>query len=279
MKKAGLAFAFIALMIGVGYMQFIYDSHYSYFALHKTFVTLPPGKTMKILSFGFHNLMADMLFIWSIQFYSTYNLTNRFDYLEHIFNTITDVNPRYKEPYIVGSWIMALEARDIRMAMRLLEKGAKNNPEEWIFDYELGFYAFKNLRNYPLAEKYFKESASKPNAPSMLERRWAHMVYMRDNLQYAYELWLDIYKKSKKLLERDSAANHLHQIKFEIDKKWLDRQIAMFKTKRYRFPFNLEELVRTGYIDKVPRDFNGYDYIYDAKTGKITASKVFRWKK
>lgn len=29
----------------------------------------------------------------------------------------------------------------------------------------------------------------------------------------------------------------------------------------------------------IPKDFKGEDYIYDFKTGKIKAKKVFQWKK
>ena len=144
MKTKIRAVLFIVLMVLTGYLQHIYDSHRNYDAAREIFVTLPEGKTLRILSFGYQNLVADLLFIWSIQFYSDYNLTNSYDYLEQVFDTITDITPKYKEPYIVGSWIMALEAGDVRMAIRLLQKGARNMKEEWIFDYESGFYAYKN---------------------------------------------------------------------------------------------------------------------------------------
>jgi len=220
-----------------------------------------------------------MLFIWSIQFYSSYNLTNSYDYLEHVFNTITDINPRYKEPYIVGSWIMALEAGDVGMSMRLLQKGAKNMKDEWIFDYECGYYAYKYLKDYGMAEKFFEKAAANPSAPPLIRRKQAHMVYMKDDLKYAYELWLDIYKKAKDTLERRAAHNHLHQIKFEMDKKWLEQKIHFFKLTYNRYPHDLDQLVRAGLAAKIPKDLSGKDYVYTPQTGKVTAKKVFRWKR
>ena len=277
--KLLLGIIFIVLMTAAGFLQYKYDSHLDYFAKRETFVALPSGKTLNVLSFGFQNLVADMLFIWSIQFYSTYHLTNSHDYLEHVFNTITDINPQYKEPYIVGSWIMALEAGDIRMAMRLLQKGAGNMKDEWIFDYECGFYAYKDLKDYDLAEKFFEKAAAKPAAPLLIRRKRAHMVYMKDNLKYAYELWLDIYNKAKDKLERNAAHNHLHQIKFEIDKKWLEQRINLYKQKYNRYPHNLDQLIRAGLAAKIPKDLSGKSYVYHAETGNVTARKVFRWKR
>jgi hypothetical protein len=274
-----LAIIFVGLMVVAGYIQSEYDNRDNYFKKERTFVTLPSGKTLRILSFGYRNLAADMLFIWSIQFYSNYRLTNSYDYLERVYNTITDITPKYEEPYIVGSWIMALEAKNPKMAIRILQKGAANMPDEWLFDSECGYYAKKYLKDYKLAEQYFLKAASNKSAPSYLKRQRAHMVYMEDDLQSAYDLWIDIYKNAKEGLERTSAANHLHQIKFEMDKKWLNARINVFKQYYNRFPRSLEELKRTRLIDEVPRDFDGNDYVYDPQTGAVTAQKVFRWKK
>jgi tetratricopeptide (TPR) repeat protein len=266
-------------MTGSGILQYNYDSHRNYFSEREVFVTLPSGKTLKILSFGFQNLVADMLFIWSIQFYSTYYLTNTSHYIEQVFDTITDIAPGYKEPYIVGSWIMALEINDVKMAIRLLQKASRNMPEQYLFDYECGFYAYKYLKDYALAEKFFGQAASKPDAPNLIKRKQAHMVYMKDDLNYAYQMWMDLYKKAKNSLELTSARNHLYQIKFEMDKKYLDQSILLFKQKYNRYPSKLIELVRTGLIKEIPRDFHDVDYIYLPEQGTITAERVLKWKK
>lgn len=279
MKTKLLTLLLVVLMVGVGILQFSYDSHRDYFSARKVFVTLPSGKTLKILSFGFQNLVADLLYIWSIQFYSSYHLTNIYDYIEHVFNVITDLNPLSKEPYLVGSWIMSLEANDVNMAMRLLQKGARNIPDEWLFDYECGFYAYKHLRDFELAEKYFARAAAKPDAPPHIARKRAHMVYMKDDLNYARQLWMDIYRNTKDRFERKVARNHLHQIKLEMDKKFLEQRIALFKRIYKRLPHNLQELKQARLVKEIPKDFDGEDYIYNPEKGTITAEKVLRWKK
>lgn len=278
-KRAKLFIYFLCLMVMVSYFQSSYDDQIDYFSEQNTFVILPPGKTLRILSFGFRNLVADMLFIWSIQFYSSYYLSNRYDYLEHIYNTITDLTPRYTDPYTVGGWIMALEAKEFEMAVRLLQKGSKNNPDNYIFDYEAGYYAFENLQDYKLAEKLFKSAAQRPNAPAVIKRSWAHIVYMKDDLEFAWNLWIDIFKNATERVEKDAAFNHLYQIKYEMDKKFLEAKIESYKKRHKRYPQELEDLKRIGLIPQVPRDFRGSTYLYNPVTGKLKAKKVFRWKK
>lgn len=277
--KIKLFLIFIIMMMLVGFLQFKYDNSVDYFAEKNVFVALPSGKTLEIVSFGFKDMTADMLFIWAIQFYSSYNLNNRFDYLENIFNTITDLAPYYKEPYIVGSWIMALENKDIEMAIRLLEKGSRNMSNEWIFDYEASFYAYRNLKDYDRAVKYLQNAAKRPGAPNLIKRKEAHLIYMKDDLSHAYAMWVEIYNNAKTQLDKDAAFKHLYQIKFEMDKKVLENSLDQFKKKYSRYPADLTQLIRSGMLKTIPLDFTGQNYIYDPKTGKISAIRMFKWKK
>jgi tetratricopeptide (TPR) repeat protein len=278
MRAPVLAVVALSGLLLAAAMQNRYDSTVHYFGDRGTFVSLPSGKSLKVLSFGYDNLAADMLFIWSIQFYSTYYLTNRFDFLERVYDTITDITPQYKEPYIIGSLIMALEAQDIPMALRLLDKGARNNPGEWIFDQEAGFYCYKYLKDYARAERYYDRAAAKPGAPPYIKRMKAHLVYMSDDPQTAYRMWLDIYRNAHDILERDSAFNHLYQIRAESDLGLLRAGITAFRAKYRRWPAALEELVRSRLLSSLPRDFSGRDYIYDPRQGTVTAQRIFRWK-
>ncbi len=274
LKGSLLAVLFLSGLLLAAGMQNRYDSTANYLGSRGTFVSMPPGKTLKVLSFGYHNLAADMLFIWSIQFYSTYYLTNRFDYLERIYDAITDITPEYKEPYIVGAMIMVYEARDIPMALRLLDKGSQRNPRTWIFDQEAGYYCYRYLKDYARAERYYNSAAAKPDAPAILRRMNAHMVYLHDDPRRAYQMWLDIYRNSRSTLERNSAFNHLYQIKAETDLALLRREIAAFRQRSGRWPAALAELAGGS-----TKDFAGNGYIYDALKGTVTAARVFRWKR
>lgn len=279
MKRSLLALVAIAGLLMAAGMQQRYDSTVNYFADRATFISLPAGKTLKILSFGYHNLAADLLFIWSIQFYSNLHVTNRFDFLERIYDTITDINPTYKDPYIIGALIMIHEAGDVPMALRLLDKGSRLNPGEWGFDQEAGFYSYKYLKDYAKAEELYARAASKPDAPMFIKRMKAHLVYLRDDAQMAYRMWLDLYRNARDTLTRDSSFNHLYQIKAEADLAQLRLKIAEFRQKFRRLPGELEELARAGLIRETPRDFAGKEYVYEPQKGEVTAQRIFRWKK
>lgn len=277
--KRKLTFFFLVMLAISAYFQYHHDLNTNYVEEKNVFVSLPSGKALRILSFGFSDLTADLLFIWSVQFYSSYHYSNRYDYLERIYNTITDLAPRYSDVYIVGSWIMSLEAKDIDMAVRLLEKGSQNNPDKWIFDYEIAFYLYKYKKDYKKAEIYFKRAARHPGAPSVIKRQQAHMVYMSENLTQAWKMWMEIYETAGTAIDKESAYKHLFQIKLEIDRKQLYPYLQRYKRERGRYPANLGNLAATRWLTAIPLDFTGQPYFYNPETGEITARKMFTWKK
>ena len=270
---------FVILVLLAGGLQYHYDTRVNYFSDRQAFIALPDGATLKILSFGYRNLVADMLFIWAIQFYSATHLTNRFDYIEAIFKVITDLHPRFKAPYLVGSWIMGLEGKRYHMAIRLLEKGSKNNPDEWIFDYDAGFFAYRELKDVALAERLFKRASERPNAPPLIRRKWAHMVYMQDNLEYAFNLWKELERTAKDQLSKDSAFHHLYQIDFEIDRRSIQAAIREYQRRFGGNPDSLAQLSRVGIMGRVPVDYSGDSYLYNHRKGTISARRNYQWKK
>lgn len=277
-KNRYLLFSLIFILL-IGYSQYYYDSNTDYFEKRNTFLALPSGKTLRILSCGNSELTADLLYIWSIQFFSNYNLLNSKNFIEDIYNLITDVSPRYKDPYIMGSTIMAIEMGEFEMAIRLLQKGAKNIKDEWIFDFESGYYTSKYLKDYNLAEVYYKRASEKGGAPKFISRMLFHSIYMQGKLEESRELWQNVLKNAETEIEKRSARLHLYQIKFELDKKKIKSSIDIFFEKYGFYPDNINELVVYGLIRSIPKDFKGNHYKYDPKKGTINPKEGYMWKK
>jgi len=56
-------------------------------------IYLPSGKYLKYATFGYSSMLADLIYIWAIQYYCNYNIPDRFQYLEHIFSIISVLDP------------------------------------------------------------------------------------------------------------------------------------------------------------------------------------------
>lgn len=279
MRRFSYFILFVFFISLTGITQFLYDSGTNYFENHNVFLILPKGKTIKAASFGYSEVVADMLYLWAIQFYSDYTVRNSGRFLENIFNLITDISPKFKDPYMTGAVIMVLEKGKVKMGIRLLQKAAKNIKKEWIFDFDSGYYASHYLRDYKLAEKYFLKASKIENSPKFIKRMLYHQVYMENNLAKAWKLWNEVKKNAESPIEIDSANKHIYQIKFEIDRKNFENAIKKYKKLYLYFPKTLEILKTKGFLKYIPLDYKGNSYLYNNRSGVVRARERYSWKR
>jgi tetratricopeptide (TPR) repeat protein len=243
-------------------------------------IYVPSGKFLKFATFGFRALAADAIYLWSIQYYSTPTIDDRYDHLDHVFAIINELDPRYQDPYEIGAMIAvqgSLESRAwpekaaslMSAAFTILDRGAANNPDQWIYPFNAGHVALMNLKDYALAEKYFERCMKIPGAPDFVERLRANAIFKKGDLQTSWETWLDIYKRAPDERTKKIASNHLYNVKATIDKAALEAALAEYRKRSGRLPADLGALVSAGLIREVPKDLDGKDYLYDPATGNI----------
>src|SRR5512143_945176 len=104
-------------------------------------IYLPSGKFLKFATFGYSSLAADLVYLWSIQYYSTPTIDDRFNYLDHIFAIISELDPKYTDPYEIGALIAVQEAHNTEAAFKILDLGFAKNPDQWLFPFDAGHIA------------------------------------------------------------------------------------------------------------------------------------------
>jgi tetratricopeptide (TPR) repeat protein len=250
-------------------------------------IYIPSGKFLKYAAFGYRAVAADVIYLWAIQYYTTPTIDDRFDHLDHIFAIINELDPRYQDPYEVGSLIAVQEARNIegtarsalvQSAFAILDRGAASNPDQWVYPFDAGHIALMTLKDFPLAEKYFEQCMKIPGAPEFVERLRANAIFKKGDLKTSWETWLDIYQRAPDERTKKIASNHLYNVKATIDQTALEEAAAKYRERFGRLPADLEALVRGGFLRGVPKDLDGKEYLYDPATGKVETA-VSPWKR
>jgi hypothetical protein len=241
-------------------------------------IYIPSGKFLKHLTFGYSSFAADLIYLWAIQYYGTYEIADRFKYLDHIFSIIAELDPSYVDPYETGAMIAVYDARDLALAYKILDRGVEKNPDQWIFPFDAGHYAQIVAGDFETAEKYFKKAMGIPGAPEHAKRLYANALYKQSDFKSAWETWLEVYNEAKDDRIRKIANNHLYQAKSAADIKALSDAVAKFREKYNRLPLSLEELVGTGVIASLARDLDDKNYLYDPNTGEVKAPSI-PWKR
>jgi len=235
---------------------------------------LPSGRYLKVITFGYEGLAADLIYIWSIQYYSNYQIEDRYDYLDQIYRrVIAELDPTFVAPYLVGSMIMSVEAGRDDLALKLLEEGTKRNPGVWIVPFQAGYLCYSKLHDYACAKEYFRKALESPAAPAPVRRFYAEMYNKLGDPRTSLRHWAEIHDTADSDYVRQVSWMHVHDLRIEVDLEELNRVIERYREEKGQYPRRLEELVRAGLLAALPIDPEGKPYSIDPN-GK--ASSVSR---
>lgn len=241
-------------------------------------IYIPSGKYLKFATFGYSSFIADLIYIWAIQYYSNYSIPDRYDNLDHIFSIIAELDHRYLDPYEIGAMIAVYEAKDLNLAFKILDRGLEKNPDQWIFPLQAGHYAQMMTKDYELARKYYKKTMEMDGAPVITRRLYANAAFKIMDYKTAWQNWLEIYQTTEDKRIKKIASNQLYQVKAALDVKTIKEAIEKFKERFGRNPTEQAQLVKHGLLDSLPKDLDGKEYIYNSQTGEIRAPMIW-WKR
>ncbi len=280
MKRALTALVAFSLLAAAAALQSRYDGQAGYFRSRQVSVDLPNARTLKIISLGHHDALAELIFLWSIQFYSTSYYSNRWDSLVPVFDAITGLSPDNPDFYLTGSIMMAREAGKVHDALKILERAAEHFQSDYIYEYWAGFFAVTMLKDFKLAAQYQERAAKRPNALAGIMNLYAHYIYMQDDLDKAWELFSELKRTTPHESIKKSADLHLYDIQFQRDQKAFTAIVERFRQRHDgRLPASFDELVNKGYLSAPPLDYKGDLYGYDARSGKLIPNQKSGWKK
>jgi tetratricopeptide (TPR) repeat protein len=234
---------------------------------------LPNGAYLKLASLGQAAVLADLIYLWAIQYYSNYERQDRFQYVDHVFgNVITELDPQYVDAYWIGALILTIEAHDLEAGVALLDRGLENNPQNWVLRVVAGWECHA-AGQFERAAGYFCEAAAQPTAPAAAGRLCAGMHRLAGDERQALAIWLSIFEDpASDATTLAIAERQLRDLRVLIDIKQLTTTIEGFRNRNARYPESLDELQRRGYIDEVPLDPDGNPYAYDARTGEVSSA-------
>lgn len=234
---------------------------------------LPSGRYLEVVSLGFDGILADALYLWSIQYYGNYRIEDRYEYVEHIYkDIITELDPHYLDAYLTGSLIMSAEARRPDLALALLDKGIERNPSAWILAFDAGYLCYQDLRDYARAGAYFEKALRSEDVNPQVRRFYAEMANRAGDPRASLREWIAIHQTATDDYVRAVSWNHVHDLKVRIDLDDLGAAVASFRSQAGRPPRRLDELVRAGILTSVPLDPEERPYDYDSRTGRVAYS-------
>ncbi|UCD05966.1 MAG: hypothetical protein JSV98_01665 [candidate division WOR-3 bacterium] len=258
-KKIIIASLILAVIVNLAYRIDIKKTPHE---LIGELMYFPSGYALRTLSVGYHTPLADVVWLRFIQYYGEHRLTDaRFELMYHILDILTTLDPKFLYSYTLGALMLTHDAQRPDQAEALLKKGMYSNPDEWRIPFTYGFINYIFLKEYRVAQTYFRVASAKPGAPDMPKRWYAFITYFKlGDLRTALALWTDLYNSSKNPEEREIALVYMKNIRMRIDIQFLNEKIEAFTARMGRPPDTIRELVTSGFVREIPEEPHGANY-------------------
>ena len=251
--------------------------------LGRELLYLPSPEMLKIMSLGNSGLVADVLYLWSIQYYSGFKPNERFLYLETIYNLITDLDPLYFDAYRIGALIMQIQTSGDQVQLketvrRLFDKGLENLPESWQLAEAAAWDFFMRFHDQEAALHYAEIAAVRPGAPARINR----MVGVWRDKEQAWtiddsiEYWRRAVDDAEDEYGRAMSVSHLYDAVTAKDRGVLEAVLAYYSERHESCAQSWEELIAAGLIGEIPLDLMGNPYGIDSSACTIVAFKKIR---
>jgi len=263
----------IALLLGVAiWLQHLRETSFPLAVPADDALYLRSGKAARRLTVAYQALASDIYWIRAIQYYGGTKRSistddhsgdtprpNRYELLYPLLDLTTTLDPRFHIAYRFGAIFLAEPypggpARP-DLAIALLEKGLREQPDKWDYMQDIGFVHYWWRHDYESAAVWFQRASDVPGAPWWLRSMAANMLAQGGDRQSSRMMWESIRESAGIDWLRHEAEKRLAQLKALDDIDVLQKQVDAFKAHNGRLPTRWTV---------APRDPSGTPYELDA---------------
>lgn len=256
---------------GIWKLQHSIDKQQAALREERDYVLLSSAKLMKTMSLEYAPLMADFYWTRVVQFYGNKHVRGdaNLEQLWPLLDITTTLDPNLIPAYRFGGIFLSQRppggAGRPDLAVQLIERGIKANPDYWRLYEDLGFIYYFDLKDYQKASEAFLEGSKNPKALIWMKIMAAKIAAEGESYETSFFLWNDIYTTTTDKQIKQNAKTHLLLLRVREDCKKLDQLADEYEKRFGRHPKRVSELNQAGLMQAEAVDPLGYAYIFDDK--------------
>jgi tetratricopeptide (TPR) repeat protein len=273
MKHRAIAGIVLCAFLATGFatvwrLQKNIDEQREAMSLERQDVLLWPGSVVKKLSLEYAPLAGAIYWTRAVQYYGESHRLSRgkLELLWPLLDIATTLDPHLIVAYRFGSTFLSepfpAGAGRPDLAIKLLERGLKENPDNWRFYQDMGNVYYFDMKNYPQASEAFAEGSKNPHAHIWMKVMAAKIAAEGESLETSFFLWRDIYQTTADKAVKDNAEKHLKIVKAQMDLRELNRLGDEYEKQRKQRPARLSDLQQAGIMNVTPVDPEGFPYVF-----------------
>lgn len=227
---------------------------------------IPSPAVLKRMSLGYTGLLADVYWTRAVQYFGGHHHAKSQEYklLQPLLDITTTLDPHLIAAYQFGSVFLAQKPPEgaglPEKAVELVQRGIRENPDEWRLYYELGFLEYMELKDPRAAAQAFDDGSKVPHAHPFLKILAAAMAQHAGEEQMARMLWTATYETSTDPMIRANAVKHLTALRVDDEVQRLEALVQQYRARNSHTPASFLEMISAGYLRRLPVDPAGHPY-------------------
>jgi tetratricopeptide (TPR) repeat protein len=236
------------------------------------------GEAVRRMALSFAPFAADVYWVRAVQYYGSARLSTagarKYDLLYPLLDITTSLDPRFNIAYRFGSIFLAEAypggAGRPDLAIALLEKGFRANPDRWQYLQDIGFVYYWWMGDYRQAAQWFEKAAAVKGAPWWLKSLAAVTLAQGGDRRSSRQLWQSLRETADNDWLRNTAGHRLLQLDALDAIDQLTAIVKAFEARAGQAPASWAALVRARMLRGVPLDPTGVPYLLDPRAGAVT---------
>lgn len=266
---------FVLTIVGASNLHTATDSNSSDPSSESLF--LPKREAVEVLSFGYKTTLANALWFKTVSYFGKhYRSDKNYEWLSHMCELVTDLNPNSTHVFEFGSLMLAWEAKKPKEAISLLDKAISAHPTDWKFLYLRGFFRYFFFNDIESAKNDFVSSAKLPGAHPVVKRIAAKELAASEGPERAVEFLIETLKTTDDPRAKEALTERLKEALLEKGFKSLRIAVEVYVKRFNKKPSSIEDLVKEKIVAPLGPDPFGGSYKLDPNTGEpySTSGKV-----
>jgi tetratricopeptide (TPR) repeat protein len=272
--KSAKSIALLVLILAGGFtciwkLQHTIDKQRTALSDERDDVLLSSGKLLKMMSLEYAPLAADFYWTRVVQFYGNKHMrgNGNLEQLWPLLDITTTLDPNLIPAYRFGAVFLSQRpptgAGRPDLAVQLVQRGIKANPDQWRLYEDLGFIYYSDLKDYKKASEAFLEGSKNPGALIWMKTMAAKIAEQGESYEVSFFLWNDVYSTTTDPQIKENAKAHLQLLKAHEDCRQIDLLAEEYQKRYGRRPKRISELVEAHLLRGIPVDPLGNAYVFD----------------
>ena len=241
---------------------------------------LPSGKALNVVSLGYDELLADLLWVRAtLMFGAKHGESDEqwYSWLYHMVDLATDLDPRFRAAYKYGATMLRVDGVFIDQSSMVFAKGSHALPDEWYFPFGIAMNYYIQKEDTRLAAAYMRTAASLPGAPFYLANLAASLMDDSHQLENALVFLEQEYEVVPEGRARDAIEVKIFETRYRIGVRDAEEVVRQYRRTLGELPAQPADVGAAG-LELPPDPLQGtweWNDAPDANAGELRSSRYY----